>query len=67
MYTSLCVVDVSDGRFVLREKLAAISLEDLQSGTGATLHRDGDVGDLVVPELGELCRVVYIWRGAATC
>jgi|TARA_R110000764_G_scaffold47328_5_gene105795 3-oxoadipate CoA-transferase beta subunit len=52
VYTSLCVVDVTGGRFVLREKLAAISLEDLQSVTGAELHRDGEVGDLVVPELG---------------
>ncbi|UOA29213.1 3-oxoacid CoA-transferase subunit B [Pseudosulfitobacter sp. DSM 107133] len=51
VYTSLCVVDVTGGRFVLREKLAAVSLEDLQSVTGAELHRDGEVGDLVVPAL----------------
>jgi 3-oxoadipate CoA-transferase beta subunit len=51
VYTSLAVVDVERGRFVLREKLPTISLEDLQSVTGACLHRDGAVADLVVPEL----------------
>lgn len=51
VYTSHAVVDIVDGRFVLREKLAAMSLEELQAMTGATLHIDGEVGDLVVPEL----------------
>ncbi len=51
VYTSLAVVDIEKGRFVLREKLRAISLEDLQSLTGATLHLEGAVADLFVPEL----------------
>jgi 3-oxoadipate CoA-transferase, beta subunit len=51
VYTSLAVVDVEDGRFVLREKLRAVSLEELQSVTGARLHLDGVVADLIVPEL----------------
>lgn len=51
VYTSLAVVDVEDGRFVLREKLPAISLETLQSLTGAKLHLDGGLADLVVPEI----------------
>ncbi len=51
VYTSLCVVDIENGRFVLREKLPSISLEDLQAVTGATLVIDGPVGDLIVPEL----------------
>ncbi|MCP1169947.1 3-oxoacid CoA-transferase subunit B [Limimaricola sp. ASW11-118] len=51
VYTSLAVVDIEGGRFVLREKLAAISLGDLQAVTGATLHTDGPVADLIVPEL----------------
>jgi 3-oxoadipate CoA-transferase, beta subunit len=51
VYTSLAVVDIERGRFVLREKLPTISQEDLQSVTGACLHRDGAVADLVVPEL----------------
>ncbi|QPZ90897.1 CoA transferase subunit B [Thioclava electrotropha] len=50
VYTSLAVVDVVDGRFVLREKLPAISMEELQSVTGATLHIEGEVGDLICPE-----------------
>ena len=51
VYTSLAVVDIEGGRFVLREKLAAISLDDLQAVTGATLNLDGPVADLIVPEL----------------
>ncbi|MFD1913023.1 3-oxoacid CoA-transferase subunit B [Halodurantibacterium flavum] len=51
VYTSHAVVDIEDGRFLLREKLPGLSLEALQSITGATLHTDGPVGDLIVPEL----------------
>ena len=52
VYTSLAVVDIEGGQFVLREKLADISFDELQSLTGATLHVDGDVIDLNVPQLG---------------
>ncbi|MCA1336022.1 3-oxoacid CoA-transferase subunit B [Pseudooceanicola marinus] len=51
VYTSLAVVDIVDGHFVLREKLAGMSMDDLQAVTGAPLHTEGDVADLVVPEL----------------
>ncbi|MGK9051138.1 CoA transferase subunit B [Xaviernesmea oryzae] len=51
VYTSHAVIDIKDGHFVLREKLAGMSVEELQAMTGATLHIDGPVGDLVVPEL----------------
>ncbi len=51
VYTSLAVVDIEDGHFVLREKLPTLSMDDLQSVTGAELHTDGDVADLIVPEL----------------
>lgn len=51
VYTSLAVVDVENGRFVLREKLASISLDELQGMTGAKLHTDGTVADLTAPEL----------------
>jgi 3-oxoadipate CoA-transferase beta subunit len=51
VYTSLAVVDIEGGRFVLREKLAGMSLEELQSVTGAELKLDGPVADLIVPEL----------------
>ena len=51
VYTSLAVIDIAGGRFVLREKLAAISLDELQSLTGAPLAIEGPVADLTVPEL----------------
>ena len=50
VYSSLAVVDIVDGRFVLREKLADLTLEALQAQTGATLHLDGPVADLTCPE-----------------
>ncbi|MGG7564533.1 3-oxoacid CoA-transferase subunit B [Rhodovulum sp. DZ06] len=50
VYTSLAVVDVEGGRFVLREKLPQLSFDELQAVTGATLHVEGDVADLSVPE-----------------
>ena len=51
VYTWLAVVDIEGGRFVLREKLADISMDELQSLTGAPLHVQGDVADLTVPEI----------------
>ena len=45
------MVDIQGGRFVLREKLAALPFDELQSLTGAALHLDGDVADLSVPEV----------------
>lgn len=49
IYTSLAVVDIGKPGFILREKLAAISMEDLQAVTGGKLHIDGKVGELRVP------------------
>ncbi|GAB4069221.1 CoA transferase subunit B [Ancylobacter sonchi] len=51
VYTSHAVVDIAGGRFVLREKLPDLPFDALQAMTGATLHVDGPVGDLVAPEL----------------
>ena len=51
VYTSLAVIDIVGGRFVLREKLPSIALDRLQSLTGALLVTDGAVADLIVPEL----------------
>ncbi len=51
IYTSHAVVDVKDGHFVLREKLPGMTFEDLQAMTGAKLHTDGSVSDLIAPEL----------------
>jgi 3-oxoadipate CoA-transferase beta subunit len=51
VYTSHAVVDIAGGRFVLREKLPALSFEALQAMTGAQLHVEGPVGDLIAPAL----------------
>ncbi|KGE02508.1 3-oxoacid CoA-transferase subunit B [Rhizobium sp. YS-1r] len=51
VYTSHAVIDIKDGHFVLREKLGDMTIEELQAMTGAKLHIDGPVADLVVPVL----------------
>ena len=51
VYTSLAVIDIENERFVLREKLPSLSLNELQAQTGAELVIPGAVGDLVAPEL----------------
>lgn len=51
VYTSLAVVDIEDGAFMLREKVPSISFDDLQAVTGAPLKTDGPIADLIVPEL----------------
>ena len=45
------VLDIENQRFVLREKLSAVSIDELQSLTGAELVIPGDVADLVAPEV----------------
>ncbi len=50
VYTSLAVIDVVEGRFVLREKLPGITVAQLQAVTGAELQIDGDIAPLLVPE-----------------
>jgi 3-oxoadipate CoA-transferase beta subunit len=51
VYTSLAVIDIVDQRFVVREKLPSISIDELQAVTEAELVVNGKVGDLVVPEV----------------
>ncbi|TYR30301.1 3-oxoacid CoA-transferase subunit B [Mesorhizobium microcysteis] len=51
VYTSLAVIDIVNQRFVLREKLPAMSLAELQAVTGAELVVEGTIGDLIVPEV----------------
>ncbi|MEP3278039.1 MAG: 3-oxoacid CoA-transferase subunit B [Stappiaceae bacterium] len=51
IYTSLAVVDIDQGHFLLREKLAALSFDDLQALTGATLNIAGGISDLDTPKL----------------
>src|SRR5690606_3757340 len=48
VYTSLAVIDIAASGFVLREKLAAISLDELQGLTGAALVVEGAISDLTV-------------------
>ncbi|MDK3018814.1 3-oxoacid CoA-transferase subunit B [Pseudodonghicola flavimaris] len=50
VYTSLAVLDIDGGKFLLREKLPGLSMEALQAVTGAPLHVEGTVADLNVPE-----------------
>lgn len=50
VYTSLAVVDIVEGQFVLRDKVPGLSLDALQSVTGAPLHLDGPIADLICPE-----------------
>ena len=51
VYTSLAVIDIKDRRFFLREKLANVSMDKLRSLTGAELNTEGEVADLLVPDL----------------
>ena len=51
VYSSLAVIDIEEPGFVVREKLPGWSMEELQAATGAVLHTDGPVGDLVTPDL----------------
>ena len=51
VYTSLAVLDIENERFILREKLAKITFDELQSFTDATLHIESDLAELNVPEL----------------
>ena len=52
VYTSLAVIDIEEGHFVLREKLPTLSLDALQAVTGAELVVKGEWTDLLVPEIG---------------
>ena len=50
IYSSLAVIDVEGGHFVLREKIAALSFDDLQALTGAELLTTKGVDTLICPE-----------------
>ena len=51
VYTSLAVVDIEDGHFILREKLPTLSFDALQALTGAELIVKGEIADLTAPEV----------------
>lgn len=50
IYSSLAVIDIEGGAFLLREKIPSISLDELQSLTGAPLKTDAGVQDLITPK-----------------
>lgn len=50
VYSSLAVIDIENEHFVVREKVPSIPMDDLQSLTGARLHTDGPVTDLICPK-----------------
>lgn len=50
IYSSLAVIDVDGGHFVLREKIAALSFDDLQALTGAELLTTKGMDTLICPE-----------------
>lgn len=52
IFTDLAVVDVVEGRFVLREVAAGLSVEELQRLTAAKLHLDGKPRPLEPPRIG---------------
>lgn len=51
IYSSLAVIDIEGGRFVLREKLPSLSVDELQAMTGAEMLVPVPPADLIVPEL----------------
>jgi 3-oxoadipate CoA-transferase beta subunit len=51
VYTSHAVIDISGGKFIVREMLAGMSLEELQAMTGAALHVEGSVASLTAPKV----------------
>lgn len=50
IYSSLAVIDIEGGAFLLVEKIPSISLDELQSLTGAPLKTDAGVQDLITPK-----------------
>lgn len=51
VYSSHAVVDIEGGRFVLREKLPWLTIDELRSLTGAELLIPDSIADLIVPEV----------------
>ncbi len=47
----LAMIDIMDGKRILRERLSPMTHEALQAMTGTILHPGGPVADHSVPEL----------------
>ena len=52
VYTDIAVIDISDEGPVVREKVAGISFDELQSRTGAPLGGADTCGELAAPDVG---------------
>ncbi len=51
VYATQAVIDILGGQFILGEKVASLSFDNLQSLTGATLKIEDTVANLFAPEL----------------
>lgn len=51
VYSSLAVIDIEEGHFVLKEIKKGLSFDELQAMTGAPLLTKGEIGTLDAPEL----------------
>lgn len=52
VYTNLAIVDVRNGRFVLRAMVKGMTLDELQKRTGATLHIEAPVQTITLDDQG---------------
>ncbi|CAP41974.1 3-oxoacid CoA-transferase subunit B [Bordetella petrii] len=55
VYTNWAIVDVKNGRFVLRSMVAGMTLDALQRSTGARLWVEGGVETIVLDASGRAC------------
>ena len=51
VYATQAVIDILGGQFILGEKVASLSFDNLQSLTGATLKIEDTLANLFAPEL----------------
>ncbi len=52
VYTNLAIVDIRNGRFVLRALVQGMTPDELQKRTGATLHVEGPVQTITLDDQG---------------
>lgn len=52
VYTNLAIVDIRNGRFVLRALVQGMTPDELQKRTGATLHVEGSVQTITLDDQG---------------
>ena len=52
VYTDVAVIDIEAGGPIVREKIAAVSFDELQDRTGTCLRGKGSCADMLAPNLG---------------